>query len=132
MIYLVTIWLFVELFPGIPVALFNNNPDLTALARRALRIYLMGLCVFWIQNSCQQTFVALGQAKVSLFFALFRKVILLIPLIFLLPHLFSDQVFAVLVAEPIADVVSALSCGAVFLYRFPRILKERAKALEHS
>lgn len=132
MIYLVTIWLFVELFPGIPVALFNNNPDLTALARRALRIYLMGLCVFWIQNSCQQTFVALGQAKVSLFFALFRKVILLIPLIFLLPHLFSDQVFAVLAAEPIADVVSALSCGAVFLYRFPRILKERAKALEHS
>lgn len=132
MAYLVCMWLLVELFPGIPVALFNDNPALTALARRALRIYFMGMCVFWIQNACQQTFVALGQARVSLFFALFRKVILLIPLIFLLPRLFSDRVFAVLLAEPIADAVSALTCGAVFLCRFPRILSARARALEQA
>lgn len=46
----------------------------------------MGVCVFWVQMACQQTFVALGQAKVSLIMALLRKVILLIPLIFILPH----------------------------------------------
>ena len=131
MIYMLSIWLFVELCPGLLVALFNDEPGLTSLAQWALRIYMMGMCIFWLQNSCQQTFVALGQAKFSLFFALFRKVLLLIPLIFILPRILSDQVFAVLLAEPVADVISALTCGAVFFCRFPKILQQRGETLAH-
>lgn len=131
MIYMLSIWLFVELCPGLLVALFNDEPGLTSLAQWALRIYMMGMCIFWLQNSCQQTFVALGQAKSSLFFALFRKVLLLIPLIFILPRILSDQVFAVLLAEPVADVISALTCGAVFFCRFPKILQQRGETLAH-
>lgn len=128
-VYILAIWGFVMLFPQIPVAIFNDNPDLTAMAVWALRIYLAGLCVFWIQMACQQTFVSLGQAKVSLFVALLRKVILLIPLIYILPHFFGDKVFAVLLAEPVADVTAALTCGCIFLCRFPKILKGREEAL---
>ena len=129
MVYMVTATLFVELFPSLPVALFNDDPTLTAIARRAVRIYMAGMALFWIQSASQNSFVALGQAKLSLFFALFRKVLLLIPLIFLLPHLFADRVAGVLVAEPIADVVSALTCGAVFLWRLPHIIEQRRKTL---
>ena len=131
MIYMVAAILFVELFPGVLVSLFNNDPALTATARWAVRIYMSGMAVFWLQIACQQAFVALGQAKASLFFALFRKVILLIPLIFILPHMFADQVLGVLIAEPIADVVSALTCGAVFFWRLPKIIKKRQEVLSH-
>ena len=73
--------------------------------------------------------MALGQAKVSLFLALLRKIILLIPLILLLPHLFSDKVFAVFLAEPVADILAALTTGGMFLWRFPRILEHRRQEL---
>jgi len=129
MVYMVATVLFVELFPGVLVSLFNDEPQLTQIARWALRIYMAGMSVFWLQSACQQSFVALGQAKISLFFALFRKIILLIPLIFVLPLFFGDKVLAVLLAEPVADVISALTCGAVFFYRLPKILKKRAETL---
>lgn len=129
-IYAAAVWGLSELFPQVWVSIFNDKPELTALAAWALRIYLMGWCVFWVQMACQQTFVALGQAKVSLIMALLRKVILLIPLIFILPHFFADQVFGVLVAEPVADVTAALVCGVVFAIRFPKILRAREQELE--
>lgn len=129
-IYTVIIWALIELFPGIPVALFNDKPELTAMAVWALRIYLAGVCIFWVQMASQQVFVALGQAKMSLFMALLRKIILLIPLIFILPNFFADKVFAVLLAEPIADVLAAVVCGAVLFFRFPKILHRRRLELD--
>ncbi len=128
--YILTFWALVELFPGLMVSIFNNDPQLTALTAWALRIYVAGMCVFWVQMACQQAFIALGQAKISLFLALLRKVILLIPLIFILPHFFEDKVFAVFLAEPIADVVAAVTCGVLFLLRIPKILKAREEALK--
>ena len=119
-----------ELFPGMFVALFNDKPELVSVAVWALRIYAAGMFMLGIQSACQQTFVALGQAKVSLFLALLRKIILLIPLILILPHLLSDQVFAVFLAEPVADILAALTTGSMFLWRFPRILEQRRRELE--
>ena len=84
-----------------------------------------------VQFSCQQTFVALGQTRVSLFLALLRKVILLIPLILLLPRFLSDQVFAVFLAETVADILAATTTGAIFFWRLPRILEKRCLELEH-
>ena len=123
-------WAAVELFPGVFVALFNNKPELVALTVRVLRIYMAGFFMMGLQSACQQTFVALGQARVSLFLALLRKVILLIPLIYLLPLLLTgNQVFAVYLAEPASDLLAATATGLVFLRRFPRILEARRKQL---
>lgn len=124
-----TVWAALELFPGAFVALFNDKPQLVTIAVRSLQIYAGGMFILGIQTGCQQTFVALGQAKISLFLALLRKVILLIPLIYLLPLFFSDQVFAIFLAEPVADILAALTTGSLFFFRFPRILKHRQEQL---
>ena len=124
-----TVWAGLELFPGAFVALFNDEPALVNLAVWTLRVYAGGMFILGIQTACQQTFVALGQAKVSLFLALLRKIILLIPLILVLPHILADQVFAVFLAEPAADILAALTTGGMFLWRFPHILEDRERAL---
>ena len=82
------IWLLVELFPRAFILIFNNDPALVEYAAWAVRIYMGCSGIFGIQIACQQTFVALGNAKTSLFLAVWRKIILLIPLIYILPHFF--------------------------------------------
>ena len=119
----------IELFPGMFVAMFNDKPELVEIALWTLRVYAAGMFMLGIQNSCQQTFVALGQAKISLFLALLRKIILLIPLIFILPNFIDNKVLAVFLAEPAADILAALTTGGMFLWRFPRILRERENEL---
>ena len=76
------------------------------------------------QVSCQQSFMALGQAKVSLILACLRKLILLIPLIFILPLIFQDKVFAVFLAEPVSDIIAAIVTTKVFMFKFNNILSE--------
>ena len=119
----------IELFPGMFVAMFNDKPELVEIAVWTLRVYAAGMFMLGIQNSCQQTFVALGQAKISLFLALLRKIILLIPLIFILPNFIDNKVLAVFLAEPAADILAALTTGGMFLWRFPRILRGRENEL---
>ena len=122
-------WLFVELFPNVFVLIFNDDPALVEYATWALRIYSAGLFAMGVQHACQQSFVALGQAKISLFLALLRKGVLLIPLIYILPHIFDNQVFAVFLAEPVADILAATTTGILFFTRLPKILREREKKL---
>ena len=118
-----------ELLPGLFVAMFNDKPELVELAVWALRVYAAGMFILGVQTACQQTFVALGQAKISLFLALLRKIILLIRLVLLLPLFLEDRVFAVFLAEPAADILAALTTGSMFLWHFPRILRRRADEL---
>ncbi len=127
--FTVTMWAAAELFPDVFIALFNDKPELVEVARRTIRVYMAGMFAFGVQSACQQTFVALGQAKISLFLALLRKIILLIPLIFILPHILADKVFAVWLAEPIADVLAATTTGIMFALRFPKILAARKTQL---
>ncbi len=129
MIYAVCMWGLIMLFPQAFVGLFNNKPELVEITTWALRIYLAGFFLLSVQFSCQQTFVALGQAKISLFLALLRKIILLIPLIFILPLFLGDKVFAVFVAEPVADVLAAAITGTVFFTQFPKILNTKPDTL---
>ena len=126
-----TVWAGLELFPGAFVALFNDEPALVNLAVWTLRVYAGGMFILGIQTACQQTFVALGQAKISLFLALLRKIILLIPLIYILPPFFSNKVLAVFLAEPAADILAATTTGLMFLWQFPRILRRRSEELAH-
>ncbi|MEG1857964.1 MAG: MATE family efflux transporter, partial [Pseudoflavonifractor sp.] len=123
-------WALVQLFPGGFIAIFNDKPELVQAATWAVRIYMGGMFMMGIQFACQNTFVALGQAKASLFLALLRKIILLIPLIYILPLILTgNQVFAVYLAEPVADVLAASATGLIFLWKFPRILRKRAAEL---
>lgn len=128
--YSIVVFALVELFPETFIAIFNRKPELVEAARHTLRVYFGGMFLMGVQFSCQQTFVALGEAKISLFLALLRKIILLIPLIFILPRFLPDKVFAVWLAEPIADLCAALTTGTIFFLRFPRILKRREAQLK--
>lgn len=108
------LWLLIMLFPQMFISIFSSDPDLMALTTWCMRVYFAGLFVFGLQMACQQTFVALGYAKISLLMACLRKIILLIPLIFILPNFFENQVFAVFLAEPIADVIAATTVTIIF------------------
>ena len=107
----------IELFPAFFVKIFNNSPALVDMTSWSMRIYFAGMCLFGMQISCQQTFLSLGEAKISLFLALLRKMILLVPLIFILPAFMNDGLTAVLLAEPVADVIACLTTTTLF-YRF--------------
>ena len=120
----------IELFPGAFVAMFNDKPELVEMAVWTLRVYAAGMFMLGVQCACQQTFVALGQAKISLFLALLRKIILLIPLIFILPNFLENKVLAVFLAEPAADILAALTTGTLFFWQFPKLLKARAAELQ--
>ena len=129
----VFLWLIVFLFPTFFVQLFNReDPALTSYTVWALNIYSATLFVMGAQFVCQQSFLALGQARVSLIMAVLRKFILLIPLILILPFFFTDKVFAVFLAEPISDFIAATVTTVTFLICLPRILSRREEALQHT
>ncbi len=130
--YSASLWCLSMFAPQLFVSMFTNKPELFEKAVWALRIYMAGSLVFGIQIACQQTFVALGQAKVSLLMALLRKIVLLIPLIFILPPFFADKVFAVFLAEPVADIAASLTTGTVFAILVPKILKKNTAGELHS
>lgn len=124
--YSVLMWTIAMLVPQVLVLMFTQETELLNMTVWAMRIFMGGILVLGAQFACQQTFVALGQAKVSLVLALLRKVILLIPLIYILPLFFQDKVFGVFLAQPIADVVAATCTVLVFTIKFKKILdKER-------
>ena len=113
------------LFPEVFVSIFSSDPEIMRIASYGVRIYLFGFLIFGAQVACQQTFVALGQSKISMFLALLRKVILLIPLALILPKLGmgTDGLFY---AEPIADILAALTTTTLFALNFKKILAKGA------
>lgn len=125
--YTMVFWLCVQLFPGVFVKIFNDSPELLETTAWALRIYMAVSGLFGIQMAVQQTFVSLGQAKLSLFIACLRKIILLIPMILLLPMFFEDKVFAVFLAEPVSDFISVTVAGTLFLLNIRKILAKKVK-----
>ena len=123
-VYSAVLWAAVQLFPRVFVQIFNNTPELVDYAAWALRIYMGTTCLFGVQIACQQTFVALGNAKTSLFLAVLRKIILLIPLIYILPNFFADKTFAVFLAEPAADFLAVTATASMFAVQFKRSMAD--------
>lgn len=119
--YTVAFWLLLMLVPQVFAGIFTGDKVLVDYAADAIRIYMAGVFAMGAQMSCQQAFVALGQAKVSLFMACLRKIILLIPLIFILPIFFTDKAMAVFLAEPIADIVAAAVTTTMFFRFFKKM-----------
>lgn len=117
--------------PEMFVRIFNNDPALMKITCWSIRIYFAGIFIFGAQMACQQTFLALGQAKISLILALLRKVILLVPLIFIIPNFIDDKLKGVLLAEPIADIFAATTTIIVFSIFYKKTLSGTdEKALE--
>ena len=126
--YTVLFWAAMMIFPNFFAGIFTSDVALVEYTAWAIRIFLA--CGFSVgfQISCQQAFMALGQAKISLVMALLRKVILLIPLIFVLPNFFADKAFAVFLAEPVADIVAAAVTTFMFFRFFIKMLKAGKRA----
>lgn len=120
--YAVLFWAMLMIVPTFFASIFNNDAALVSYTGWAMRVYMAGIFALGFQMVCQQSFMALGQAKVSLLLACLRKVVLLIPLIFLLPAFFENKVFAVFLAEPVSDLLAATVTVTVFLSQFKKIL----------
>lgn len=120
--YSFMLWLLVQLFPTAFIKLFTPDLALVEYTIPALRVYMAMSCILGVQIACQQTFIALGNAKTSLFLAVLRKIILLIPLIYLLPNFFADKVFAVFLAEPLADTLAVCTTAGMFAFQFKRAM----------
>ncbi len=114
----------IELFPQFFIKIFNDNPELMETATWTIRLYGCALVFFGIQMAVQQTLIALGKAKASLFIACLRKVILLVPLIYILPNFFENKVFAVFLAEPVSDAISIITASIVFFFVFRKEMKQ--------
>ena len=121
---MMTFWLLVELFPQAFIRIFNSDPALMDTAVWTLRVYVASLGLFGIQLTVQQTFMSIGKAKASLFIACLRKIILLIPLIFLLPRFFENKVLAVFLAEPVSDLISIAASAVTFFFVFRSAMAE--------
>lgn len=118
--YSLTMWTLAQLMPQVFAGIFTPDPELQAYAAWALRIYIAATGIFGVQIACQQTFIALGNAKASLFLAVLRKIILLIPLIYILPHFFTNKVFGVFLAEPVADMLAVCTTACMFAIQFKK------------
>ena len=121
--YAILFWAMLMVRPGMFASVFSDNAPLVAYTGWAMRIYMAGIFAMGFQLACQQSFMALGQAKVSLLLACLRKIVLLIPLIFILPLILENKVFAVFLAEPVSDIVAATVTVIVFTSRFQKILE---------
>ena len=129
-IYAACIWAVAELLPGVFVTIFTNDLQLAEFARWAMRIYMAAVVLMGAQIACQQTFIAFGNSKISAFLAMFRKIIVLIPLIYILPVFLEDNVQAVFLAEPIADVIAVATTLILFRKNFKKVLAEMKQKSE--
>ncbi len=125
--YSTLMWAVTQLAPQLLVMIFTNNPELMELAVWALRIYMAGVLLMGAQIACQQTFIAFGNAKISTFLAIFRKIIVLIPLIYILPIFMRNKVLAVFMAEPIADIIAVCTTCIMFFISFKKLIREMKK-----
>lgn len=126
--YSVILWLLVMLLPGGFAAMFTTDAALMEFTKTALRIYMGAMFLFGIQVSCQMTFNALGKAVVSIVVAVMRKFVLLLPLIYIMPRIFSsDPTTGVYTAEPIADVIAVTFTAILFSIQFKKALSKMKK-----
>ena len=123
--YAALLWLLVMLVPGGFAAMFTSDAELLDYTRTALRIYMAAMFLMGIQMACQMTFNALGKATESIVVAVMRKFVLLIPLIYIMPHMIREnQTMGVYLAEPVADTLAVTFTAILFTVQFRKILKK--------
>lgn len=120
--YAVIFFAMLMIVPKAFAGIFTDVTELVDYTAWAIRIFFAGVFSVGFQLTCQQAFIALGRAKVSLFLACLRKLILLIPLIYILPSFMENQTLAVFLAEPISDIIAASVTAGMFFYNFKKII----------
>ncbi len=125
-IYFLSLWLTVEFFPKTLMGIFTDD-SLLLENYNLIRIYVGATGFFFFQTTAQQGLVAVGKAKASLFIACLRKLILLVPLIYILPQFFENKVFAVFLAEPVSDTISIITASIIFIFVFGGEMKKLKK-----
>lgn len=114
-IYTTIMWSLVHGFPEFFIRIFNHEGDLVESGIPAMQIYYFGFFMMSLQFAGQSVFVALGKSKNAVFFSIFRKVIIVIPLILILPNLFHLGVHGIFMAEPVSNFVGGLACYGTML-----------------
>ena len=122
--YSVLLWAAIMLFPDVFVGIFTPDQTLAAFTAPALRIYMSGILLFGIQIACQMAFTSLGKALNSITVAVVRKFVLLLPLIYIMPHIVSDPTRGVYMAEPIADILAVTFTAILFSFQFKKALEK--------
>ena len=121
--YSTLLWAAVQIIPKVFVSIFTSDAKLVAFTAPMLKIYLGGLFLFGIQIACQITFTSLGKAVNSIIVAVMRKFVLLLPLIYIMPHVVSNPTIGVYMAEPIADIIAVLFTSVLFTFQFKKALR---------
>lgn len=133
MTYTILMWILLMSIPEFFVGIFSKgNLELMEFTTWSIRIFFAGIILYGAQVACQQTFLALGQAKISLFLALLRKIILLVPLIYILPQLLANQLGAVFMAEAIADFTAAIMTMIAFFIFYKKTFNSNDTVDGHS
>lgn len=122
--YSTLLWAAVQIIPKAFVSIFTSDAKLVAFTAPMLKIYLGGLFLFGIQIACQITFTSLGKAVNSIIVAVVRKFVLLLPLIYIMPHVVSNPTIGVYMAEPIADIIAVLFTSVLFTFQFKKALAQ--------
>lgn len=122
--YSTLLWAAVQIIPKAFVSIFTSDAKLVAFTAPMLKIYLGGLFLFGIQIACQITFTSLGKAVNSIIVAVVRKFVLLLPLIYIMPHVVSNPTIGVYMAEPIADIIAVLFTSVLFTFQFKKALTQ--------
>lgn len=128
--YTLLFWALLMIFPNVFAGIFSNDEELVSYAAWAIRVFFICAFTNGFQLSCQQSFVSLGQAKISLIMACLRKIILLIPLIFIMPLFMENKTLAVFLAEPVSDVIAAAVTTVTFFTFFRKLMKNSAQELK--
>ncbi len=115
------IWLLCMAAPGVVASIFTDDAALVDYTKTAMRIYLATLLIYGVQVACQYSFVALNQPKKAIFLTVWRKIILLIPLIFILPNFTPDAALGVYLAEPVADTIAVCTTGVMFFVYYRKL-----------
>lgn len=124
LIYSTSMWSIIMIFSKGLVMIFNSDPELVKVTSWSMKIFFGGVIIFGAQIACQRTFLALGQAKISILLALLRKIVLLIPLVYIFPMFFNNKLMGVLMAEPVADTLAATSTTICFIIFFKKRLRQ--------
>ena len=114
----------VELFPGVFLGMFTNDAEIINMGIPAVRVFLIGMSIMGAQSACQNTFLALGEAKTSLFLAFLRKIILLLPLALILPKIAGLGVWGIILAEPISDIIAVAVTTTMYIFRSRKLLRQ--------
>ena len=122
LVFSMSIIVILELFPQFFIGMFTSDAQIIEIGKNAIRVFMLSMSLMGMQTACQQTFLALGQAKESVFLAIERKLILLLPLALILPKIGALGVWGLFLAEPISDFIAVLTTVSLFSVKSRKLL----------